>query len=73
MAKSLLVGQHVQRHYTAWGSENHRQVYNVTIDPSESQNVLAERPDVYERLQTLLNISRRDGSSKGFEVKRESL
>jgi arylsulfatase A-like enzyme len=59
--------QHVQRHYIAWGSENHRQVYNVTNDPSESQNVLAERPDVYERLMEVLTRYRRDASSKGFD------
>lgn len=59
--------KHVQGQYKAWGGENHRQVYNVAKDKSESQNIIAERPDVYERLIRILNRYRRDASSKGFD------
>jgi len=65
--------RHCKTRVKWWGGENHRQIYNLKTDSAESLNLIVERPDVYERLQTLLNISRRDGSSKGFEVKRESL
>jgi arylsulfatase A len=59
--------QHVRGQYLGWGAENHQQVYNVAKDASESQNIIAERPDVYERLTEVLNRYRRDGSSKGFD------
>ena len=59
--------RHVQGQYRGWGSENHRQVYNVAKDKAESQNILVERPDVYDRLIKILNRYRRDASSKGFD------
>lgn len=58
--------KHVQGHYRGWGHENHRQVFNMAKDVSETQNLIVERPDVYERLTEVLNRYRRDGSSKGF-------
>ena len=39
----------------------------MTNDKAESQNIIAERPEVYDRLTKLLNRYRRDGSSKGFD------
>jgi len=59
--------KHVQGQYKAWGGENHRQVYNVAKDRSETHNLFVERPDIYERLIETLNRYRRDGSSKGFD------
>jgi hypothetical protein len=59
--------KHVQGQYRGWGKENHRQVYNVAKDPSEAQNIIVERPDIYDRLTEILNRYRRDASSKGFD------
>ncbi|MGB0414605.1 MAG: hypothetical protein ACPGJU_09175, partial [Coraliomargarita sp.] len=59
--------KHVQGHYRGWGHENHRQVFNMAKDVSETQNLIVERSDVYERLTEVLNRYRRDGSSKGFD------
>jgi len=68
-----LIPQHlkaVRHQYKNWGSENHKQVYNLSNDISEEQNMIVERPDVYDRLTRYLNVLRRDGSSKGFDPKK---
>jgi len=59
--------EYVRGQYKGWGAENHRQVFNMAKDKAETQNIIAERPDVYDRLTDVLNRYRRDGSSKGFD------
>ena len=59
--------EHVGKKYEWWGAENTKQVYNLSRDLSEAQNIFVEREDVYERLTAYLNSLRRDGSSKGFD------
>ena len=41
-----------------------RQLYNLADDPSEEHNVLAEHPDIAQRLQTLLNQQRDAGHTR---------
>ncbi len=63
-----LIPQHMQvvkNQYRNWGGENHKQIYNLSKDISEEQNVFNEHKDVYHRLTDYLNVLRRDGSSKG--------
>ena len=59
--------QHVKKQYEWWGAENSKQVYNLSKDISEEQNIFVERRDVHDRLTAYLNRLRRDGSSKGFD------
>ncbi|VGO13604.1 Arylsulfatase [Pontiella desulfatans] len=59
--------EHVKRHYDGWGGENSKQVYKLSKDITEEQNIFVERQDVYDRLTAYLNRLRRDGSSKGFD------
>ncbi len=42
----------------------HRQLYNLATDPAEEHDVLAEHPDVAERLQALLDQQRSAGHTR---------
>ncbi|TSA29595.1 MAG: arylsulfatase [Verrucomicrobiaceae bacterium] len=62
------ITKHMPKPIEWWGSDNRKQVYNLKNDLSERQNLMAERPDVYERLTAILTELRRDGSSKAFDA-----